>query len=169
MKIYFSLIRLNSTERKNKAFFGLRFRKNQLIFLFSVKIKTTFVHFQSSMSTTRVSPTENGPMISNGDRQPWNSKETSNNETFSCEKHCTTKFAVSFFIGLVICGIPLAVIASLYGQKRSNRFRIFEEKNLFSFIFLVATPSNNSGNSSEQFSFSMLNSEEKVFFESLFF
>ena len=41
-------------------------------------------------------------------------------ETNSCKKHLTMKLAASVFVGLVICGIPLAVISSLYVQKSES-------------------------------------------------
>ena len=35
----------------------------------------------------------------------------------SCKKHLTTKLLTGILVGLVICGIPLAVMSSLYVQK----------------------------------------------------
>lgn len=37
--------------------------------------------------------------------------------TGSCKKHINTKFFISLFIGLAICGIPLAVMTTLYIDK----------------------------------------------------
>jgi hypothetical protein len=35
----------------------------------------------------------------------------------SRKKHLTTKLAMHIFIGLIICGIPLAVMPSLYAEQ----------------------------------------------------
>jgi Mg/Co/Ni transporter MgtE len=38
-------------------------------------------------------------------------------ESGSCKKYLTKELAMGIFVGLVICGIPLAVMSALYAEK----------------------------------------------------
>ncbi|CAF1216635.1 unnamed protein product [Rotaria sp. Silwood1] len=41
----------------------------------------------------------------------------SENDSASCKKYLTTQCIISFLIGFIICGIPLAVMSASYAQK----------------------------------------------------
>ncbi|CAF3659005.1 unnamed protein product [Rotaria sp. Silwood1] len=44
----------------------------------------------------------------------------SENDSATCKKYLTTQCIISFLIGFIICGIPLAVMSASYAQKSSS-------------------------------------------------
>ncbi|CAF4766206.1 unnamed protein product, partial [Rotaria sp. Silwood1] len=54
-------------------------------------------------------------------QEPFISNSTvSENQSGSCKKYVTTKCLMTFLIGFIICGIPLAVMSALYAQKKAS-------------------------------------------------
>ncbi|CAF3736867.1 unnamed protein product [Rotaria socialis] len=55
-----------------------------------------------------------------GSKEPFVSSNINRNDSVSFKKYLTTKCVMSFLIGFIICGIPLAIMGALYAQKTSS-------------------------------------------------